>query len=70
MTMNPDKCNYMCQGKNSNVNETLFFNECNHLKTSNEETILGITTNRKLVINSHITTIKDCFKDIKLTLSK
>ena len=69
MIMNPDKCNYMCQGKNSNVNDTLFFNECN-LKASNEETILGITTNRKLVINSHITTIKDCFKDIKLTLSK
>lgn len=69
MIMNPGKCNYMCQGKNSNVNDTLVFNECN-LKASNEETILGITTNRKLVINSHITTIKDCVKDIKLTLSK
>ena len=57
--MNLDKYNYMCQGKNSNIDDALIFNECN-LKTSNEETILGIAIDQKLSFNSHIITIKDC----------
>ena len=53
MIINPDKCKYMCIGKNSYDNDTLSLNEFN-LKNSDHEIILGITIDRKLTFNKHI----------------
>ena len=53
MIINPDKCKYMCMGKNSYDNDTLSLNEFN-LKNSDHEIILGITIDRKLTFNKHI----------------
>ena len=53
MIINPDKCKYMCMGKNSYDSDTLSLNEFN-LKNSDHEIILGITIDRKLTFNKHI----------------
>ena len=53
MIINPDKCKYMCMGKNSYDNDTLSLNEFN-LKNSDHEIILGITIDRKLTFNKRI----------------
>ena len=53
MIINPDKCKYMCMGKNSDYNDTRSLNEFN-LKKSDYEIILGITIDRKLKFNKHL----------------
>ena len=53
MIINPDKCKYMCMGKNSYDNDNLSLSEFN-LKNSDHEIILGITIDRKLTFNKHI----------------
>ena len=53
MIMNPDKCSYMCFGKNNNDSDTLAFNKFN-LKNNDKETNLGMKINQKLSFNSHI----------------
>ena len=53
MIINPDKCKYMCMGKNSDDNDTLSLNEFN-LKNSDYEIILGITIEQKLTFTKHI----------------
>ena len=53
MIINPDKCKYMCMGKNSDGIDTLSSNEFN-LKNSDYEIILGITIEQKLTFTKHI----------------
>ena len=53
MIINPDKCKYMCMGKNSEGIDTLSSNEFN-LKNSDYEIILGITIEQKLTFTKHI----------------
>ena len=53
MIINPEKCKYMCMGKNSYDNDTLILNEFN-FKNSDHEIILGITTDRKLTFNKYM----------------
>ena len=56
MIINPDKCSYICLGKNNNDDDTFSFNEFS-LKNSNEETIFGIKIDQKLAFSSHIQTL-------------
>lgn len=53
MIINPDRCKYMCMGKNSNVNDTLSLNEFNW-KNTDEEIIQGTTNGQKLTFNIDI----------------
>ena len=57
MIINPDKCKYMCMGKNSYDNDTLSLNEFN-LKNSDHEIILGITIDGKLTFNKYIKNLR------------
>ena len=53
MIINPDKCCFVCMGKNNNDEVVKEFS----LKNSNEKTILGIKTDRKLTFYSYIKTL-------------
>ena len=55
MILNPNKCHYMCIGKNSESDIFKFENVC--LENSKEEVILGITIDNKLTFDSHIKSI-------------
>ena len=52
MILNPNKCHYMCIGKNTESDIFKFENVC--LENSKEEVILGITIDSKLTFDSHI----------------
>ena len=52
MILNPDKCHYMCTGKNTESD--IFKFENLFLENSKEEVILGITTDNKLTFDSHV----------------
>ena len=52
MILNPNKCHYMCIGKNTESDIFKFENVC--LENSKEEVILGITIDNKLTFDSHI----------------
>ena len=49
MIINPDKCSYMCIGKNNNDDDTFSFNEINP-KNSNKEPIVGMKLDRTATI--------------------
>ena len=49
MIINPDKCSYMCIGKNNNDDDTFSFNEFNP-KNSNKEPIVGMKLDRTATI--------------------
>ena len=55
MILNPNKCQYMCIGKNTESDIFEFENVC--LENSKEEGILGITIDNKLTFDSHIKSI-------------
>ena len=55
MILNPNKCHYMCIGKNTESDIFRFENIC--LENSKEEIILGITNDNKLTFASHIKSI-------------
>ena len=55
MIINPNKCHYMCIGKNTESDVFIFENVC--LENSKEKVILGITIDNKLTFNSHIKSI-------------
>ena len=55
MILNPNKCHYMCIGKNTESDIFKFENVC--LENSKEEVILGITIDNKLTFDSHIKSI-------------
>ena len=55
MILNPNKCHYMCIGKNTESDIFKFENVC--LENSKEELILGITIDNKLTFDSHIKSI-------------
>ena len=52
MILNPDKCHYMCIGKNTE--NDIFKFENVFLENSKKEVILGITINNKLFFDSHM----------------
>ena len=52
MILNPNKCHYMCIGKNTESDIFKFENVC--LENSKEEVILGMTIDNKLTFDSHI----------------
>ena len=52
MILNPNKCHYMCIGKNTESDIFKFENVC--LENSKEEVILGIAIDNKLIFDSHI----------------
>ena len=52
LVLNADKCHFMCLGKDTE-NETFIFNNF-IFNNSNEEKILGITTDNKLTFKGHI----------------
>ena len=55
MILKPDKCHYMCLGKDA-VNDILRF--CDEkLKSSELETVLGIEIDQKLTFNCHVKTL-------------
>ena len=55
MILKPDKCHYMCLGKDA-VNDLLRF--CDEkLKSSELETVLGIEMDQKLTFNCHVKTL-------------
>ena len=53
MILNPEKCYFMCIGKNVSDSELLNLNDLN-LKNGKEVEILGITLDRNLNFNRHI----------------
>ena len=55
MILNPNKCHYMCIGKNIESDIFKFENVC--LESSKEEVILGLTIDNKLTFDSHIKSI-------------
>ena len=55
MILNPNKCHFMCVGKNTESDIFKFENVC--LENSKEEVILGITIDNKLTFDSHIKSI-------------
>ena len=61
MILNPDKCHYMCLGKDT-VNDILNFCD-EELKSSELETVLGIEIDQKLTFNCHVKTL--CSKAAK-----
>ena len=54
MILNPNKCHYMCIGKNTESDIFKFENVC--LENSKEDVILGINIDNKLTFDSHIKT--------------
>ena len=56
MILNPEKCYFMCIGKNVNDSELLNLNDLN-LKNYKELEILGITLDRNLNLKRHIKNI-------------
>ena len=56
MILNPEKCHYMCLGKNLADNEVLNFNNL-IIKRSKEEEILGIKIDKNQNFNNHIKSI-------------
>ena len=52
MVLNADKCHFMCLGKDTE-NETSIFNNF-IFNNGNKEKILGITIDNKLTFKSHI----------------
>ena len=63
MILNPDKCHYMCLGKDA-VNDILKLCDV-ELKSSELETVLGIEIDQKLTFNCHVKTL--CSKAAKKT---
>ena len=63
LILNPDKCRYMCLGKDA-VNSILKFCD-EELKSSELETVLGIEIYQKLTFNCHVKTL--CSKAAKKT---
>ena len=61
MILNPDKCHYMCLGKDA-VNDILKLCDV-ELKSSELETVLGIEIDQKLTFNCHVKTL--CSKAAK-----
>ena len=55
MILNPDKCHYMCLGKDT-LNDILKFCD-EELKSSKFETVLGIEIDQKLTFNCHVKTL-------------
>ena len=56
MILNPDKCHFMCLGKD--VGDEEEFNSLSYkLQNNNEEKMLGITIDRKLNFESHINSL-------------
>ena len=55
MILKPDKCHYMCLGKDA-VNDILRFCD-EELKSSELETVLGIEIYQKLTFNCHVKTL-------------
>ena len=55
MILNPDKCHYMCPGKDAVNDISKFCDE--ELKSSELETVLGIEIDHKLTFESHIKTL-------------
>ena len=55
MILNPNKCHYMCIGKNTESDIFEFEDVC--LENSKEEGILGITIDNKLTFDSQIKSI-------------
>ena len=55
MILDPNKCHYMCIGKNTASDIFKFENVC--LENSKEKVILGITIDNKLTFDSHIKSI-------------
>ena len=55
MILNPNKCHYMCIGKNTESDIFKFENV--YLENSNEKLILEITIDNKLTFDSHIRSI-------------
>ena len=53
MIINPTKCRYICLGKNNNDDDNFSFNEFSR-KNSNEETVLGIEIDQKLIFSNYI----------------
>ena len=52
MVLNAGKCHFMCLGKNAE-NETFTFKDT-IVTNRNEEKILGVSINNRLVFSSHI----------------
>ena len=52
MVLNAGKCHFICLG-NNNENEVFLFNN-NLMENSNKQKILGLTTDNKMNIKSHI----------------
>ena len=61
MILNPDKCHYMCLGKDT-VNDILNFCD-EELKSSELETVLGIEIDQKLTFNCHVKTLVRLLKN-------
>ena len=55
MILNPNKCHYMCIGKNTESDIFKFENV--FLENSKEEVILGIAIDNKLTFDNHIKSI-------------
>ena len=55
MILNPNKCHYMCIGKNTESDIFRFEKIC--LENSKKEIILGVTNDNKLTFASHIKSI-------------
>ena len=55
MILNPDKCHYMCLGKDAENDISKFCDK--ELKSSELETVLGIEIDHKLTFESHVKTL-------------
>ena len=53
MILNPGKCHFMSIGKDTRDEDLFYYDIITH-KNSNEEEILGVTIDRKLIFHQHI----------------